>query len=576
MPNRSCCLRWGGMLLLACAAAVASHAQAQLRPDAGSLQDPQRLQLPGWPWADVPPIATPPVATPAPADNSVKLTPVAFRVQGNTVFSAETLLGLLQDRVARPASLDDLREAARDIRRYYRDRGYLLTEAYLPEQALPAQGGTVLITVVEARLGTVRVRGDRDSNTTPDRLAQEIVQRHLKPGALISEQMLDTPVLLLRDLAGYDASAEVEPGSRTGEANVTVFVKPAGPRHEGHAGLDNHGNRSAGALRLSGGYTVHHAVTPGDALAVRARRTDISGNTLLKLSYSMLASNLGTRATVDVTRSRYALGQQFAALGATGHATVFSAAVLHPIVRSRRSNLFAGLQIDNKHLVDTIAVGASSDRRITSARVSLLGNELHEGARAGSFTGYGISLTAGRLRMDAASLAIDQGAGGPGTAGGFSKLNGELQHVHFFSPQLSLHAGIQWQIASGSLASAEKMSLGGPAGVRGYPVGEGLGDSGHLIALEARYQLRGPFSSVNWPVSATTFYDSGSVRHAQAPAAGVPTGTRLSSVGFGLLAGQPGRGVVQAMLAWRTSDGLPVTGDPDRRPRWWLSAQQWF
>lgn len=574
MPNRSRCSRWGGNLLLAGVAALGTLAQAQQRPDAGSLQDSPRLQLPSWPWADVPPIATPPAAAPASGDSTVRLTPAAFRIEGNTVFSSEILLALLQDRVMRPATLGDLLEAARDIRRYYRERGYLLTEAYLPEQALQAQGGTVLIAVVEARLGAVRVRGD--NNAAPDRIAQDIVQRHLQPGALISEQMLDTPVLLLRDLAGYDASAEVAPGARTGEANVTVFVKPAGARHEVQIGLDNHGTRSAGAVRLTGGATTHHAVTPGDALAVRAQRTDISGNTLLKLSYSMLASSLGSRATVEVTHSRYALGQQFAALGASGRANVFSAALLHPVVRSRRSNLFAGLQVDSKHLVDNIAVGASSERRITSARVSLLGNELHEGAGAGSFTGYGVSLTGGRLRLDAASLAIDQGAGGPDTAGAFFKFNGELQHVHFFTPRLSVHAGVQWQLASGSLASAEKMSLGGPAGVRGYPVGEGLGDSGHLIALEARYQLRGPFSSVTWPVSATTFVDSGTVRHAQAPAPGMPTSTRLASVGIGLIAGQPGRGVVQAMLAWRTSDGVPATGDPDRRPRWWLSAQQWF
>ena len=101
----------------------------------------------------------------------------------------------------------------------------------------------------------------------------------------------------------------------------------------------------------------------------------------------------------------------------------------------------------------------------------------------GSFTSYAARLTAGHVSLDAGSQAVDQGPGGLRTAGQFGKLNLEAQHMRFWRNGLSLLASFQGQLASKNLVSAEKMSLGGPAGVRGYPVGEAVGDSGALLGL---------------------------------------------------------------------------------------------
>ena len=39
--------------------------------------------------------------------------------------------------------------------------------------------------------------------------------------------------------------------------------------------------------------------------------------------------------------------------------------------------------------------------------------------------------------------------------------------------------------------SAERFSLGGPTGVRAYPVGEALGDTGYVFQAEYRYLIPG-------------------------------------------------------------------------------------
>jgi hypothetical protein len=74
------------------------------------------------------------------------------------------------------------------------------------------------------------------------------------------------------------------------------------------------------------------------------------------------------------------------------------------------------------------------------------------------------------------------------------------------------------------------------------------------------------------------FYDHGQVRFNQNGPT-VPSNRNtlsLGSVGFGATLGRPGKFLIKTYLAWRTTSATPSTGDPDRAPRLWFSAQTWF
>ena len=125
----------------------------QTRPDAGTLLE-QPSQLPALPApGGAATTRVPEAPAAAPITASVQMTPAAFRIAGNTLFSEAELQPLLADFVGKQTNMEGLLKAAQAVRRYYRDRGYLLTEAYLPEQQFAATGGTVLIQVLEARVG---------------------------------------------------------------------------------------------------------------------------------------------------------------------------------------------------------------------------------------------------------------------------------------------------------------------------------------------------------------------------------------------------------------------------------------
>ncbi|MDB5964512.1 MAG: ShlB/FhaC/HecB family hemolysin secretion/activation protein [Polaromonas sp.] len=556
---------------------MGTPAFSQVRPDAGTLLEPLSSPPPALPFQGPPALLLPPLKAEAAGPSGARIVPQAFVFSGNTVFSSESLASATKQFVGQPTDLAGLNAAAVAVTAYYRSQGYLLTEAYLPEQAFAAAGGTVTIQVIEARLGTVVTELRANARKASKSFAEALVDHHLESGQAVTEYALEKPVLLLRDMEGYDASAIVEPGARLGEANVRVVVGEQGTRVTGSASLDNYGPTPAGAVRAGASLRVGNPLGRGDVLALSGQASDQRGSSLFRAGYSLPFGPAGTRVDVSAARLDYALGKQFAALGASGKAEVLGLGLSHPVVRGRNASLYASINVEQKRLFDeTITPVLKSEREVRSVKAGLSGNFTDGLAGGSAFNAFSLSSTAGRLTLGALDFALDQGLGGLATAGAFRKLNVDLQRAQFLSARSSIHASAQIQMASKNLASAEKMALGGPYGVRGYPIGEGIGDSGMLLSLEYRHELPA-LALLGEPMSLLAFYDYGAVRLNQNdPGFGVPNQLALASAGLGASVGRVGRFLLKTHLAWRISPTAPTTGDADRSPRAWLSAQSWF
>lgn len=335
-------LAWG--IFGACTVGAAS-ALAQTRPDAGTLLEPAS-PLPLLPPRSSPPVELRQPQAAVPAAGTARITPAAFSFTGNTVFSGELLAALLAPRLQQPTNLAGLTEAANTISAYYRQNGYLLTQAYLPEQAFPTEGGTVTIAVLEARVGrvTVRVEGTGISKA----FAEDLVAGQIQPGDAVTEYALDKPVLLLRDLAGYEAGATVQPGERVGQADVLITVQAKGPLFDGSVSVDNHGARAAGAARATLNGNVNNLLGRGDVLALSAQQINQAGSALYRLGYTVPVGAYGTRLGVSLARLDYALGKQFEALGASGRADIAGVSVSHPLLRGRTTNLYGLVSAEQK------------------------------------------------------------------------------------------------------------------------------------------------------------------------------------------------------------------------------------
>ena len=550
-------------------------------PNSGTIIQEQPRQIPTLPALGAPEIKTPEFRK-AYVGGDIKVRPSAFVFLGNTLLPEAELQAVVANLIGKETDFNGLANAAAALRDLYASKGYVLTDVYFPEQSFSKDGGVVEFQVVEARIGKVSVTWTSGSGVS-ERFATAFVNHYLVAGAPISQYMLDRPVLLLRDMVGTDADATVVPGANPGEADVLIAIKPSGPKYTGVVGVDDMGVRSSGAIQLAAGGTVNAPLGIGDLLQARIQSSDHTGNTLYRVSYGAAVGPIGDKVTVSASRSEYALGEQFQSLEATGIAQIATLSLIHPLIRGRYSNLFASFSFDRKGLTDNVGqTNTVSDKRILVVHAGLLGNH-SDRSLAGATTSYAVTASVGNLHLDAESASQDVGTAagyGPRTAGNFTKANVELQRVQYLSDRSSILVNMTGQLASKNLTSAEKFSLGGPQGVRGYPIGEGTGDQGLLISAEYRY-LTG-FKLAGETLSLTAFYDFGkvqmdAVRNSTTQSSVTsPNTLSLDSAGFGFLLGREGDYLATASLSRRISSVKPSTGDPDTYARLWFQLQKWF
>jgi hemolysin activation/secretion protein len=387
----------------------------------------------------------------------------------------------------------------------------------------------------------------------------------------------------MRDMPGTDAEATVTPGVRVGEGDIEIAVAPQGVRYERYVSFDNQGSYSSGAYRVAVGGTVNAPFGVGDIFSARLQGADQFGNFLYRFGYGMAVGSYGSKVNASITQSEYVLGRQFASLDASGVAQVTALSVVHPIIRGRFTNLLANVSAEHKALNDnTGLIAAKSTKRIDMVRLGILGNH-SDRSFAGATTSFAATLSSGHLKLDAATAVLDEGnpaAYGGRTAGRFSKFNVELQRVQYFGESSSVLLGLNGQLASKNLSASEKFNLGGPQGVRGYPIGEGVGDDSVLLSAEFRF--RTGFQIGGEVLSLTAFYDYGRIRRdhvRNATTFNVSTtdnSLTLDSAGIGFLLGREGNFVVTGALASRIGAPAPTTGDPDSKPRAWMLMQRWF
>lgn len=510
-----------------------------------------------------------------------KVAVAGFRFTGNTVIDEATLAPSVARFVGQKLAMEDLEDAARAARQAYLDRGYFLAQAYLPEQDI--KDGVVEIAVLEGRLGRVEIQLDEDANV-PASLVRGIIEQHLKPGDLVTETSLEKPLLLVRDLPRVTAESTIQQGAEVGTADLVVRVKrnPAVSLLTGTVDLDNHGNRFTGEYRLGLTANFNNPFGLGDYLSVRGFIPDNTDTLFGRVGYVLPVWHYGTKVGLNVARLNYGIGEEFSNLQADGTADVLTAYVVHPLIRTRAANLFLQLAFEDKRLVDRQGnVGLRDERKIRATKFQVSGDARDRwlGLNLGSVT-----FTLGEMKpVSEGLLATDQSTSGFKTAGSFSKWNFEFQRLQQIVPDINLLMSVAGQFASKNLTSAEKMSLGGPSGVRAYPVGEASGDVGYTGSVELRYTLPG-LKLGPGEVMVTAFYDFGQIKFnakpEDAPAAALLNGNRrtLAGWGVGLNVGRDGEYMLRSNLAWRLDDAptSDLSARAARQPRLWVQAIKWF
>ena len=528
-------------------------AQTVTPPDAGqTLRDNRQPVTPPQPVTLL--SLTVPDETDPAADPSQRLTVSAIRIEGNVHVATPVLMGLVAGAQGREQSLGDLRATIHRITDYYRAHGYVVARAYIPAQTIDQ--GVVVVRVLEGKLasGSVenhsRVRGD---------YLQAVLDAQKLDGEVIVSRSTDRALLLMADLPGVGKVAgKLKPGADVGTSDLLVSAG-AGKAIEGSLSVDNYGNRYTGDDRLNGQLAINDPLHVGDRLSAQATLTDqhmLYG----RLAYDLPMGANGLRVGAAVSNSDYQLGREFAHLDASGTARTFGLYALYPLVRGLNRNIWLSGNIESRQLEDKIAsVNTITNKSADVATAGVYG-DLVDAMLGGGYTTWNIAYAAGKLDIQS-PIAIATDLIGPRTAGGYSKVTISVSRLQAMTTRTSLYLSLDAQSASKNLDSSEKFVIGGIYGVRGYPTGEGAGDTGWLVNAEVRHQLK-PGLQVS------AFYDTGRAqlnRDAYAPGRNAQS---LDSYGLSAAA-QRGHLNARVTVAFRGDD--KATTAQDRNPRLWAS-----
>ncbi|MGY2374296.1 porin [Pseudomonas sp. SDO524_S393] len=552
---------WGpGALTLLATALIAAHAQADTLPSSGTLFDNSRSVLrptdnvqpapPGSVRIDSP--SDEPVAKPS--GSTLQLQVKRFVVKGNRELGDTPIQSALQPYVGKTLGLDGLREAAAQVTALYRARGYLVARAYLPAQDI--QNGQVTVAVSEGIIGQVSAVPDSNVRLRPG-VQQQFVNA-LPSGTIIREQDLERVLLRLSDITGVSVHAILRPSKQPGAADIVLKLSEM-TAWTARAAIDNYGNYYTGSNRLTSNISLNDALGFGESFTATSQNS-FEGLDIKGVGYQQPLGATGISVGANYAELDYSIGKNLKGLDASGTAEVSSVFINSALLRSRDSNISLNLAEDHRRFEDS-AGGFTVNKSAVFRSATLYGNwrDDWQGSNAWSLS-YGIGDLDKKTPADAALDALTADA-----AGRYKKANASFSRLQYLGGGFSLFGSLTGQWADKNLDSSEKLSLGGPNGVRAYPVGEVAGDEGVLGRLELRKYL-GRFSGAI--AEGTLFADAGKVTVNKNPWDN--SENTLTRYGYGVGLNLYHRDLVMnASLAF--SPGESPTSDDRAAKRLWFS-----
>lgn len=541
-------------------------------PDAGQLlreQQPQR-QMPRQ-------LPTPEAEKERPplSDSGVRVAVKGFTFSGIEGLVTESeLQSLVADAVGKNLSFSELQSLAAKVTAHLKDKGWFLAKAYLPKQDVT--GGVIEIAVIQGKSDGLIIRRDKSARIS-EKSISSIVQKSVRPGQPINQQRLERSALLINDLPGVTAKASLAQGSTPGTTSVQLDISE-GPLLSGAIWGDNQGNRYTGAWRGTGLLSINDPLRYGDQLSLLI--TGAEGLILGRAGYLFPIASNGLKGNLTYTGMGYEIVEgETEVLKQEGDSHTIDAGLSYPILRSRTANVTTSIGYEFKKLTDSISDVDTRDKTLHSGTVSFMGDK-YDTFLGGGYTTWNAGATTGTMDETIADIAITN------TEGNYTRFNFGLARLQRLTERTTLNLSYSGQLSLDNLDTSEKFYMGGPYGVRAYPVGEAAGDEGHLFNVDLRYDLPLPASIGLFQLNG--FYDAGWIRlHKDTWPNSITTISNkndywLQGAGLGLNYAYKGRISIKATWAHTVGDNLgrSTSGrDADGRSddnRFWLQAMLFF
>lgn len=419
-----------------------------------------------------------------------------FKVTGITLITEQQALEVLKPYTNRQLTVTQIKEAANEVTLLYQQIGRV-AQATLPPQNVT--DGIIEIKMIEGRMGDVII--DR-FEASPGKLKSEVIQNFLyannPQGALLSLPGLERSLALLNELPGTAIEGQMTEGSSAGTSNISVMSAET-PWFNGRVDASNYGSASTGVPQAIASLNLNNLASIGDLLTFDAIGSQ--GSIYGQIKYGIPVGYDGWKVSIGANNLNYKTLTSFSPTISEGNAQVYGIYSTYAITRTASSQSNLTLAYENKNYVNKTNYVEVSNYQLNNVSLGFNGYQL----ASDSSMNWGITATAGSLSINNTTQANND-LNGAATAGGFGKLsfNGAYTQqlpIERTSAQLSAYG----QVANKNLNSAEQFYLGGPYGIRAYPVAQGGGSQGAIASLEVTHKFDQSFAL-------GAFFDAGVVQ----------------------------------------------------------------
>lgn len=493
-----------------------------LSTPAGQIQDPEHpfgKQESGSPRSDDEVHLDVPMQKPAIRQESPPFLVRHITLEGCTLLTEAEAQKMLAPYEGRDQTLERLSGLVESLTDFYRKKGYLTTEAYLPPQDL--KNGELIIRIQEGLVGQIAIEGNRFYNT-------RVIGRNLtqKPGQLLNFRKLE------RDLNstnrfndGYKVKAFLSAGQKPGETNLKLKVAERQPLQISPT-FDNQGRYTIGLYRAGVEVRNDSLLTLGDQFRVRWLRAN--GLQMASGSYSLPLNRFGTELNSNFGYSHVNIDLRLQNQPLiTGDSYTYGLSLTQPLDKNRTWTLDGGVLWQR----------TSSSYESQLVRGSI--QEVHALQTGLNFD------HADRWGRTFNRVQNTFGIRGAGSNTSFWKLENYFNRVVVLPKNnlLLIRGYAQW--TPDALPSIQQFQLGGANSVRGFTEGVLIGDRGFNVGIEHRFPIPGLHYVSPWlsqRVQGAWFYDYGRVwrdsssRYFNRQTAYLPQYTLLQGLGVGVRA----------------------------------------
>lgn len=553
--------------------------------DAGALQQYIEKEDPGSRVLPLPDAIKPKIKEPE-VESTVRVTVKGVRFVGIKIDNEPELQAAVKHFIGQSYSLQALQALPDAVSLFYRKQGRVV-QCTLPPQTIQ-EDGVITISILQAKLGAVTIENPKGRARISDERAANYITHQVKIGQPLDSEGITQGVVLLNQLPGIRAQSALEAGKNDGDTNVNIAIEKT-KLLQGRLDMTNYGAQSTGQEQGLANFNLNGPLKIGDQATMFGAYS--AGAQFTQLGYSLPIGYSGLRLAFSGNYMNYENINEYSVNGGSGYAWIAGTNLSYPIILKQGTSLNVMTGYDHKSYSNSnlATETINSEYTINNGVLGISANH-YDGFMTGGETSFASHLIVGRFDISSTSpgsyQAYSDGHNGYTryVPNNFQKITANLhrsQTLPFVrDTQLKINISGQW--AAQNLNSAEQFYLGGPYGVRAYPVAQGYGSQGALGTLELQKFFRNG-------LIANAFIDSGVVKQYVDTYSnwqgltGAGNAYVLSGAGFGL------KWLYQhleisAIAAWTIGDnplltqtGLEQNNDGSTgSPRGWFNAGYGF